>query len=256
MNAEKENEKNGDIELIIRQFTENEEIPRAPMNISVDYLSYLIIKPDNSLWKINIPEELDPNAEFLFGIRKIQNNTYKIINSLKISNQTKKTEKEIQNLRKKLWYLVNSDEDKDKINEDYILNENDIIKLGDCLFEVIKKQVKKNDNNKINNNNNSKNKDLYDISSLNNNFGPVFNIDRDKGDKNEQNNQTNQSNINNENNKINSTIKDNSKNTNISENPILKLCDCYNHFECIKSQLFNDLKMKQKLEELEKKKSN
>ena len=131
MKAEKENEKKEDINLEIRQFTENGEITRD--NISVDYLSYLIKKPGNSIMKINIPEEeLDPNAEFLFGIRKITKEntyTYKIINSLKLSKLTKKTEEEIQNLRKKLWYLVNSgDEDKDKINEDYILNENDIIK--------------------------------------------------------------------------------------------------------------------------------
>jgi hypothetical protein len=198
--------------------------------------------------KINIPEEeLDPNAEFLFGIRKItKENTYKIINSLKLSKQTKKTEEEILNLRKKLWYLVNSGEDKDKINEDYILNENDIIKLGDCIFEVVKKKVIKN------NFNNNKGQ-LYDISSLNNNFGPVFKIDIDKREKNKQNNQSNQSNqsnINNENNKNNSKEKeDNSKDSNISKNPIIKLCNCYNHFECIKSQLLSELKIEEKLKE-------
>ena len=244
----KEIEKSRDIELEIRQFTKKGEIPRAPMNISVDYLSYLIKKPGNSIMKINIPEEeLDPNAEFLFGIRKItKENTYKIINSLKLSKQTKKTEEEIKNLRKKLWYLVNSGEDKDKINEDYILNENDIIKLGDCIFEVVKKKVIKN------NFNNNKGQ-LYDISSLNNNFGPVFKIDIDKREKNQQNNQSNQSNqsnINNENNKNNSKEKeDNSKDSNISKNPIIKLCDCYNHFECIKSQLFSELKIEEKLKE-------
>ena len=219
-NEKKENEKKVYINLEIRQFTKKGEIPRAPMNISVDYLSYLVIKPDNSLMKINIPEEeLDPNAEFLFGIRKITKEntyTYKIINSLKLSKLTKKTEEEIQNLRKKLWYLVNSGEDKDKINEDYILNENDIIKLGDCIFEVVKKKVIKN------NFNNNKGQ-LYDISSLNNNFGPVFKIDIDKREKNQQNNQSNQSNqsnINNENNKNNSKEKeDNSKDSNINKNP-------------------------------------
>ena len=34
-------------------------------------------------------------------------------------------------------------ENKEKINEDYILNENDIIKFGNCIFEVIKKRVPK-----------------------------------------------------------------------------------------------------------------
>ena len=253
MSAKKVNEKNEDIEFHIRQFIgKGEEKKRSPMNISVDYLSYLIIKTDNSLQKVNIPEEeLDPNSEFLFGIRKIsKDNSYKIINSLKISNQTEKTKEEIQNLRKKLWYLVNSGEDKDKINEDYILNENDIIRLGDCFFEVIRKKVKKIDNSS---NNNSNNKDqLYDISDLNNKFGPVFKFDKDKGEKteqNNQNNQSNQSNINNINNKNNSTIKkDNLEDSNINENPIIKLCDCYNHFNCIKEQLFSKLEIEQKLD--------
>ena len=242
MNAEKEKSEN--IKLEIRQFTKKEEISRDPMNISVDYLSYIVINLDNSLHKINIPEDLDPNAEFLFGIRKItKDNTYKVINSLKISNQTKKTEEEIKNLRKKLWYLVNSGEDKDedKINEDYILNENDIIKLGDCIFEVVKKKIIKNYKNNFNN------KDqLYNISSLNNNFGPVFNICIDKEEKSEQNNQSNINN--NENNKNNPNIKeDNLKDSNINKNPIIKLCDCYNHFECINSRLLSELEIEQKL---------
>ena len=141
---------------------------------------------------------------------------------------------------------MNSGEDKDeyKINEDYILNENDIIKLGDCIFEVVKKVIK-------NYKNNFNNKDqLYNISSLNNNFGPVFNICIDnKEEKSEENNQNNQSNINNnENNKNNPNIKeDNLKDSNINKNPIIKLCDCYNHFECIKSRLLSELEIEQKL---------
>jgi len=245
MSAKKVNEKNEDIEFHIRQFIgKGEEIERSPMNISVDYLSYFIIKTDNSLKKINIKEEeLDPNSEFLFGIRKIsKDNSYKIINSLKISNQTEKTKEEIKNLRKKLWYLVNSGKDEDKINEDYILNENDIIRLGDCFFEVIRKKVEKKDNS-------SNNKDqLYDISGLNNKFGPVFKFDKDKGEKAEQNNQMNQSNQSIINNKNNLTYKeDNVEDSNINENPIIKLCDCYNHFNCIKKQLFSKLGIEQKL---------
>ena len=88
---------------------------------------------------------------------------------------------------------------------------------------------------------------------MNNNFGPVSKIDIDKREKNEQNNQnnqSNQSNINNENNKNNSKEKeDNSKDSNISKNPIIKLCNCYNHFECIKSQLLSELKIEEKLKE-------
>jgi len=38
-----EKEKSEDINLEIRQFTKKGEIQRAPMNISVDYLSYIVI---------------------------------------------------------------------------------------------------------------------------------------------------------------------------------------------------------------------
>ena len=247
MNNKKQNEKNEDIEIKIREFKvnengEKEEVPRGPYNTSVDFLSYLILDDQGALWKRNLPDsELKSSDELLFGIRKMSNdNSYKIINSLKISKQTKKSKEEIQNLEKKLWYLVNSGEDKDKINEDYILNENDIIRLRKCCFEVIRKKIKK-----IDNSNSNKNELLYDISSLNNKFGPVFKFDKDKGEKSEKNNENNLSIINNNN---NSTIKeDNSKDSNISKNSILKLCDCYNHFECIKAQLLSELKIEQKL---------
>ena len=247
MNNKKQNEKNEDIEIKIREFKvkkngEKEEVPRRPYNTSVDFLSYLILDDQGALWKRNLPDsELKSSDELLFGIRKMSNdNSYKIINSLKISKQTKKSKEEIQNLEKKLWYLVNSGEDKDKINEDYILNENDIIRLRKCCFEVIRKKIKK-----IDNSNSNKNELLYDISSLNNKFGPVFKFDKDKGEKSEKNNENNLSIINNNN---NSTIKeDNSKDSNISKNSILKLCDCYNHFECIKAQLLSELKIEQKL---------
>jgi len=247
MNNKKQNEKNEDIEIKIREFKvnengEKEEVTRGPYNTSVDFLSYLILDDQGALWKRNLPDsELKSSDELLFGIRKMSNdNSYKIINSLKISKQTKKSKEEIQNLEKKLWYLVNSGEDKDKINEDYILNENDIIRLRKCCFEVIRKKIKK-----IDNSNSNKNELLYDISSLNNKFGPVFKFDKDKGEKSEKNNENNLSIINNNN---NSTIKeDNSKDSNISKNSILKLCDCYNHFECIKAQLLSELKIEQKL---------
>jgi len=246
MSAKKGNEKNEDIELMIREFKKNKEVKRKTFKTSVDFLSYLIINNKGDIWKINLPREnLAPNDKFLFGIRKMSyDNSYKIINSLKNPNQTKKTKEEIQNLENKLWYLVNSGEDEDKINEDYILNENDIIRLGDCNFEVIRKKVKKIDNS------NSNNKEqLYDISSLNNKFGPVFKFDKDKGEKSQKNNENNLSIINNNNNN-NSTIKeDNSKDSIINKNPILKLCDCYNHFECIKAQLLSELKIEQKLKE-------
>jgi hypothetical protein len=161
---------NGDIELDIKQLIKNKIIPREKQYISVDYLSYLIIKNrDNSLVILQSQDEFNyENNTFLFGLRKsFKDKTIKIINPIKATKQTDKGE--INDLRKKLWYIVNS-EDKEKINEDYILNENDIIRFGDCVFEVIKKGVPKIANEAQNGD------QLYNISSINNKYGLLFKI--------------------------------------------------------------------------------
>ena len=70
-----------------------------------------------------------------------------------------------------MWFITKSKMYSyyDENNEDYILNENDIIKLGRIKYEVIKKHINiKND--KIENNY------KYNISEINKKSNPVFNI--------------------------------------------------------------------------------
>ena len=58
------------------------------------------------------------------------------------------------------------------------MNEHDIIKLGRVKFEVIKIHINKINENNKNNINNKRNKNYnYNISNLNSNSKPIFNID-------------------------------------------------------------------------------
>ena len=72
--------------------------------------------------------------DILFHVRKsFKNNNYEIINPL--NNNMKKNEKNIKYLNNNAWYVIKSNpkylfDNYDNYNEDYILNENDIIKFG------------------------------------------------------------------------------------------------------------------------------
>jgi hypothetical protein len=227
-NETKKNEdNNGDIELDIKQLFKNKIIPRDKQYISVDYLSYLIIDnkyENNSLVELKSQEKFNnQDHTFLFGLRKsFKDKTIKIINPIKAPKQTDKGE--IQDLRKKIWYIVNS-EDKEKINEDYILNENDIIKFGDCIFEVIKKRVPKIANEPQNGD------QLYNISSLNNKYGLLFKI---KTYDNKENNGQN------ENKKLACQIC--GLDSDDYDNPLFKICKCNNHFKCLRKILISEIK--------------
>ena len=228
INNEDDNEdNNGDIELDIKQIIRKEQKikQKKKLYISVEYLKYLVIINDNNFLKeIKSQEEIDYQKHtFLFGFRKsFKDKTIKIINTIKKPKQTDKGE--IQDLSKKLWYMVNT-ENKEKINEDYILNENDIIKFGNCIFEVIKKRVPKIANE-------IQNKDqLYNISRLNNNYGSLFKIknydDQEDSGKNK-------------NKKITCQIC--GKDSNDNENPLFKICKCNNHFKCLREKLISNIK--------------
>ena len=234
MTDEKKNneDNNGNIELDIKQIIkvkkEQEEqkkiIPREKQYIHVEYLSYLVIKEDNFLLELKSQEEFnDQRQKFLFGVRKsFKDETIQIINPIKNPKLTDKGE--IDDLRKKLWYMVNT-ENKEKINEDYILIENDIINFGNCIFEVIKKRVPKIANEAQNGD------QFYNISSLNNKYGLLFKI------KNYDNQEDSGQN---KNKKLTCQIC--RGDTNDDENPLFKICKCNKHFKCLREQLISEIK--------------
>ena len=140
------------------------------------YNNLIIKKPQN----INF----DPKtSDLLFRVRKSINksDSFEIIKPIRTN--LPKNKKNINNLDNNIWYVLKTEktegnfhqnEDEDE-KEDYILNENDIIKLGDKKFEVIKKCVKMDNKNKIEKESNLDDS-KYNISEMNKEKGSIFNI--------------------------------------------------------------------------------
>ena len=151
--------------------------------------------------------------EILFYIRKSKNNTFTINNPIKTNNE--RTENNINVLDDKLWYILKSEKnDKDCNNkDDYILNINDIIKIGSSKYEVIEKNI--HNNNCHENDNQTK----YDLNKINKNSGPIFKITEIK-------NEVNQDGL------CRICFDGNSS----EDNPKIRLCKCkdFIHYECLK----------------------
>ena len=137
-----------------------------------------IIRDGNNNFKIinnlkNLP--FDDNFNIIFKIRKSlkNNNIIEIINPIIRVSEINKDENFVNNLNNAMWLPVKSNINNDgEYGKDYILNEHDIIKLGRLKFEVIKIYINKNYEN------NKRNKSYkYNISNLNFNSKPIFNID-------------------------------------------------------------------------------
>ena len=98
------------------------------------------------------------------------------------------TENAVECLKKKLWYVVNSEDIKNSelkyniINEDYYLNENDIIKFGNLIYIVKKINISNNDDSKENDDSNKigqnsiKSDRNYNIEEINRKAEPIFNF--------------------------------------------------------------------------------
>ena len=83
--------------------------------------------------------------DILFLIRKslLNNNSFEIINPLRINNQKNETNINIIKYCGS-WYVIKSNNNLYSNNdEDYCLNENDIIKFGNKIYEIIKKIILK-----------------------------------------------------------------------------------------------------------------
>lgn len=183
-----------------------------------------------------IKEHLDFNSkeqDILFRVRKsLKNNLYEIINPIK--QIMKKNEETIKRLNKNAWYVIKSAKDSvnenienfGNDNEDYILNENDIIKFGDLKFEVVKKNINIKGGIKTSNIN-----DGYNISDMNKKIGSIFDkyiiLNNDE--------------INNNNNE---KCRICSESQYDMENPKLNICNCQNyiHYKCLKNILSEKIK--------------
>ena len=132
------------------------------------------IRGKNNIIKIKENQsEFDNNkdGEILFYARKsFKTGLFELINPVK--KRMIKNPKIINNLNNRLWYILKSKKEYNEIdNEDYNINENDIIKLGRKKYEVIKKNIISY-NNLIS----YENKDNYNISEMNKRIGSIFDI--------------------------------------------------------------------------------
>ncbi len=201
-------------------------------------------------------------GQILLYIRKSlkDKNSFEIVNPLR--KFIEKNEYNINDLNRRPWFIVNTQNGYNNENEEYNLNEGDIIKLGRRKFEIIKKNI--NANYKTISLDNPEN---YNISKINEKKGSIFNINikknqykinkrkignkkiiKDDSENNSLGNEINDpNNIEDEDTENESVIEENenekcricfgSKST--RENPRLKLCSCHDsiHFECLKAYL-------------------
>jgi hypothetical protein len=188
----------------------------------------------NNAYKIiNNLSEFNSNSDnqILFHLRKsFKNNCYEIINPIMKYNQIQKHSEYIEDLNNKFWYVIRS---KNPINEendeDYVLNENDIIKLGEKKYEVTKIRINKADKN----HEGDIKSENYNISEINKKAGSIFKFDIKK-DKYKIENK------NSEKEDEQCWICLESSSTSI-DNPLINICKCKNkfvHYLCLKQYLY------------------
>lgn len=140
--------------------------------------AYIIKQNFNNTYKvISKQSEFNSNGnnQILFHLRKsFKNNCYEMINPIIKCNQIDKHSEYIEELNNKFWYVIRSKTPiQEENDEDYVLNENDIIKLGEKKYEVTKIRINKADNNYEP----SRDDDNYNISGINKKAGSIFKFD-------------------------------------------------------------------------------
>ena len=199
--------------------------------------------------------------DLIFYVNNSNNDTFFLINP--IPKNLKLTQVNFDYLNNKIWYVIKTDiqvkkEDDNESNEEYYLNENDLIKLGRTKYAIQKIVIRSKNNNKGVEPPCPAMEIKYNISELNKNTPPVF--DFVYGVKNF----TDYVDIS-EKNKSNDNGKDKIKcrlciegdinyETDDGENPLIALCRCEElvHYKCLKYQmkLQMELKDEDKLEQI------
>ena len=219
--------------------------------------SVYIIREKNKIIKEKQHYIYDDEIEgqILLYIRKSlkDKNSFEIVNPIR--KFIEKNEYNINDLNRRPWFIVNTQNGYNNENEEYNLNEGDIIKLGRRKFEIIKKNI--NANYKTISLDNPEN---YNISKINEKKGSIFNINIKKnqykinkrkiGNKKIIKDDSENNSLGNEINDPNNIEDEDTENENekcricfgsksTRENPRLKLCSCHDsiHFECLKAYL-------------------
>ena len=209
---------------------------RKEINSIFEDSTFIIIKKNNSFYRVDNQSNIESEKGelLLFRIRKNKNSIYILENPL----STKISEDNSDILNIKLWFVIKPPveilNEIKYVNEDYYLNEYDIIKFGNIKYIVLEINIKSIKDNNDNNDNYSKEDTIneetnnyYDIGNLNKNTGLIFDFYQKPKEFYESLD---------ENYSIKCYICNENKCS--KENPIVKFCKCnYSHFECLRSQI-------------------
>ena len=194
----------------------------------------------------NINDLVPEEEELLFNV--INNSTDEFILENRVPIRVQPTEKNINDLSNKIWYVLKNDplqsnqsnQTVTNTNDDYYLCKNDVIKLGRVKYSLNEINIPSRQNN-IDIALPSHDPSKYDIDSLNINTEPVFDFIFQAKDSSEYNNLP-------EDEKICKICysEENEK----DKNPLVHLCNCsgglrFSHFECIKKWMETKLQKKE-----------
>ena len=199
------------------------------------------IKTLSNLKDLNQEEE-----ELLFNVKNDNKDEYILENPVPILIQP--TEKNINDLSNKIWYVLkndpnisnNSNQTITNTNDDYYLCKNDVIKLGRVKYSLNEINIPSRQNN-IDRSKPLSDPSKYDIDDLNKNTESVFDFIFQAKDSSEYTDIP-------EDEKICKICysEDNDK----ANNPLVHLCNCngglrFSHFECIKKWMETKLVTKE-----------
>ena len=147
----------------------------------IDESIYLVLTKDDDIIKIYQHSEIESGSrkeQIILAIKK-SDNSFILQNPMPGINILP-TENTVDCLKKKLWYVINSEsiDNYNIINDDYYLNENDIIKMGNIIYIVNKININNKDNNDSNviGQNSINTNEGYNIGEINRNAEPIFNF--------------------------------------------------------------------------------
>ena len=209
--------------------------------------SIYIARKKHDIKTLNNKNELNPNEEeLLFNVRNDHKDEYILENPVPIRIQP--TEKNINDLSNKIWYVLKNDPNQSNnstqtitnTNDDYYLCKNDVIKLGRVKYSLNEINIPSRQNN-IDRSQPLNDVTKYDIDELNKNTEPVFDFIFQAKDSSEFKDIPEDERMC----KI-CYSDDNDK----ENNPLVHLCNCngglrFSHFECIKKWMETKLNMKE-----------
>ena len=228
---------------------------------STDTIKTILVNIEESVFitrtKNNIFREIFQHAyieeedDLIFYVNNESDNEFSLINP--IPYNLKYNSDNCSYLNNKLWYVVKSDElEKSKNNdEEYYLNENDIIKLGKVKYVVKKINIQSRDNSYESEAPIAIKEIKYDISNSNKNDHPVLDFVFDVKsysnykDINEKIKKNDENPDDDEENNICKYCNNNHINPETDDgepNPLISLCKCKNkedlvHFKCMKNEI-------------------